>query len=198
MYVTINDDRLHTLGVDNNLLTSVPFYEDCEYEQMYPLLSVTLPEMFSVNLRDAIGQFLSQVNPAFGVTVHEIIDLACYYYSDWDSVVAVTDEFLHVGAIGEMRKHMNAALYDTIAGEIEMQRQIDMLSDAVKQFIGIIIGVLSRNNVPAIMDYGSCYKLTHIDDFGNVYFKMSVPSAVLDAVDNACGVLPADRCAGAF
>jgi hypothetical protein len=196
MFVPITDDRLHTLGVDENKLHEVPFYEDCEYEQAYPILNRLLPEMFSVNLKGPIEQFLAKIPPTFGVTVHEVIDLACYYYSDWDSVVAVTDEFIHVGALQEIRKNMVLAHYDTVTAEAEIQRCIDMLSEAVRELINIVVGMLSRNNVPAIMDFGSSYKLARIDDFGNAYFSMATPSAVYDAVENQQSIVPANRCAG--
>jgi hypothetical protein len=192
----ITDDRLHTLGVNLDILHEVPFYEDCEYEQVYPVLSATLPEIFSVNLFKELSQFVSQVLPIWGVTAYEIIDLACFYYSDWDSILLATEDFISAGAMYEVRQNMIAAHYDLVVAEAEIQRQLDMLKEASRELIDIVVGALSRNNVPAIVNFGSSYKLHNIDDFGNVYFKMVTPQAVYDAVDNQTCLLPADRCSG--
>ena len=53
-----------------------------------------------------------------------------------------------------------------------------VLSGALTTFIGIIIGMLTRARIPAITEYGCCYRLENIDDFGNVFFRLRNPSQV--------------------
>lgn len=187
MYVPIMDDRLFTKPIDTNLLTTTPFYTAEEYEQEYPRLTMRMPEMFSINLQDDVIEFITSVPPGFSATIEEVIDFACFYYSDWDTAhMAVIDEFVEVTALNDVRKNLTLACYDFFTAEKELQRQVEMLSDALKKIVNVILGVLARCNVPAIMDFGSCYRLMRVADNGDVYFKMEVPSRVYDEIENSC------------
>jgi hypothetical protein len=187
MFVPILDDRLFTKPADTNLFTSTPFHTAEEYEQEYPLLLMRGPELFSINLQDDLIEFITSVPPGFKADIHEVIDFACFYYSDWDTAhMAVLDEFIEANALDEIRRNMMIAHYDFFTAEKELQRQIDMLSDALRKFVNVILGMLARANVPAIMDFGSCYRLFKVDDFGNVFFRLENPTRVYDEVENSC------------
>lgn len=174
----VMDDRYFTLGTDNNILQNVLLYEATQYEQAYPGLCFSKPEMFSINLQDEIAHFITKAPPMFEVNVDCVIELACYYYCDWDSVVAVTDEFIHADVLNKVRTNLISAQYDLAHAEELLQDHIVMLSEALQRFIGVIIGVLSRMGAPAIMDYGSCYRLENITDNGDVYFRLRNPTQV--------------------
>lgn len=183
MPMRITDDRYFTAGTDNAILNEVQLYEPEMYEQSYPFIESTMPAKFSVNLYDEIIEFTTKAPPQFEIVIEEVIDLACYYYCDWDSVVAVTDEFLHIEALERARRSLTLANYDVKAAEEILQDMIVMLSDALKRVIGIIVGVLSRANAPAVVDYGSCYRLTGIDPYGNAYFELKNPSVVFATLE---------------
>lgn len=174
----VQDDRYFTAGTDNVILQNIPLYDAEQYEQIYPFLFAVKPEIFSINLRQELGQFIASAPPMFGVNADCVIELACYYYCDWDSVVAVTDEFIQADVINKVRDSLIAAHYDVAYAENMLQEYISVLSQALTQFIGVVIGVLSRMGAPAIMDYGCCYRLEQIDDNGNVYFRLRNPTVV--------------------
>lgn len=186
MFVPIQDERLFIQAPDTKLFTSTPFYTADEYEAQYPIIIMQKPEIFSINLQQEIMEFVTSCPPGFKAQVHEIIDFGCFYYSDWDSAhMAVLDEFIEVGAADDVRQNLTIGLYDALEAEKELQRQLEMLSEALKKFLTVILGVLARCDTPAILDFGSCYRLMRIDDFGNVYFKMEIPSRVFDEIENS-------------
>lgn len=184
MYVPIKDDRYFTLGIDSNLFQSTPLYEADEYEGMFLLTISHMPAIFSLNLRQEISQFAISVPPAFNITIHEVIDVACYYYADWDSPVIATDDFIDQQIVHSLREGLISAGIPSIMVENEVDRQIEMLSETLRNFIGMIIGVLSRCDVPAIVDFGSAYRLESIDECGNVFFKITPPEAVYQAIED--------------
>lgn len=185
--IPITDDRLFTKPADTNVFTNTPFYTAEEYEYEYPVMLLGMPNIFSINLQDDIIEFMTSTPPAFTVNMHEVIDFACFYYSDWDTAhMAVMDEFIEVNALDEIRQHLVRACYDYATAEKELQRQIDMLSEALRKFITTVLSVLARANVPAIMDFGSCYRLENIDDWGNVFFKIQPPDRIFDEIENSC------------
>lgn len=186
MFVPIQDERLFVQTPDTKLFTSTPFYTADEYDLEYPLIVTRKPEMFSINLKNEIMEFMTSCPPGFKAQVQEIIDFGCYYYSDWDSAhMAVLDEFIEVGAADDVRKELTLGLYDAFEAEKELQRQLEMLSEALKKFLTVILGVLAHCDTPAIENFGSCYRLHHIDDLGNAYFKMEIPSRVYDEIENS-------------
>lgn len=182
MYVHIGDDRYFTSGTDNVILQEIELYDSDQYEREYPRISSTMPEIFCVNLQDEILRFMTTASPQFEIDIEDVIDLACYYYCDWDAVVAVTDEFVNDYVLDKVRKSLVLAQYDVKTAEDMLQDLIVMLGEALKHFIGIIIGVLSRAGVPAIMDYGSCYRMKYIDNFNNIFFQLRNPPQVYDEI----------------
>lgn len=185
MYIPITDDRYFTAGTDHEVLFDTPFYTSEEYDEVYPTLVETMPGIFSVNLKEAMTKFATSSPPAFGVSLEEVIELACYYYADWDSVVAVTDELVRTETTHELRKSLTAVFLDVQAAEHELQNQLAMLTESLRDFINIVVGVLSRSNIPSIMDFGCCYRFYQIDNAGNVYFKIAVPEVVYKTVEQA-------------
>lgn len=183
MYIPVSDDRYFTSGTDNNLLQEIPLYEPEQYEEIYAKLSTIMPEMFSINLKEEIMEFTTTAPIQFEIAVDHVIDLACYYYCDWDSVVAVTDEFLHAEIKNKVMRSLTLAHYDTASADAMMQDLIVMLSEALQKFINAIIGVLSRTSAPAIMEYGCCYRLNNIDHFGNVFFILKNPTQVYSELE---------------
>lgn len=182
MYVPFENTRYHTLGSDSKLLEKTALYSDKEYELAYPFILRTKPALFSLNLRDEIAQFLTTAPPAFNATVHEVIDVACYYYSDWDSPMVVTDEFIDDQVLTSMRLQMALLPYTPQEAEDAVQFQIQMLSEALRTFISVIVGALARYGSAAVEDFGSIYRLDNIDEAGNVFFKIIPPDAVFEAV----------------
>lgn len=183
MFIPVTDNRYFTLGVDNLLLEQVSVYTADEYELAYPLISSSMPNIFSANLRDEIELFVTSAPPAFKVPIDDLISLSCYYYNDWESVNAVTDDVIKAEAVENLRKSLLRASYDSVTADEMLQEQIAMLTEALQRFIGVIVGVLSRAGVPAIMDYGSCYRLSNLDNIGNVYFTIRTPSSVYVELD---------------
>lgn len=187
MFVPILDDRLFTKVVDSKTMTSVPFHTAEEYEQEYPILCMRMPETFSINLQDDILEFITSVPPGFDATIHEVIDFACFYYSDWDTAhMAVIDEFIEVTVLDDLRKRLMLHNYDFFTAEKELQRQVDILSEALKKIINVVLSVLARAGVHSIMDFGSCYRSVNITDNGDVFFKLETPSRVYDEIENSC------------
>jgi hypothetical protein len=184
VYVPIKDDRYFTLGVDSNLFESTSLYEANEYEGMYRLTISHMPAIFSINLRHEISQFVISVPPAFDITMHEVIDVACYYYADWDSPVIATDDFIDQQVVHSLREGLLVAGIPPLMVEREVDRQVEMLSETLKNFIGMIIGILTRCDVPAIVDFGSAYRLERIDECGNVFFKITPPEVVYQAIED--------------
>ena len=177
MYVPF-ETRFFTLGVDENILKNTGFYTDEEYDAIYPLISNNMPEMFSINLREQIVQFGTTRPPQFNISVHEVIDLACHYYADGDSIRAVTDEFVNDQALAIMRLQLGKTYLDPRTVEQVLHSQIEMLGEAIKDVISVVISALSRFNVPAVEDFGSVYRLTNIDDIGNAFFQLQSPDIV--------------------
>lgn len=184
MNVPIGDDRFFLMGVDRDILHRTDHYLADEYERAFPLIETTYPRAFSINLRDDIVAFLTSAPPAFKVTVDEVIDLACFYYSDWDSIVAVADEFIQAQTIEDIRQSLRLAGLCTMAVEQQTQTLVIMLSDALKRFLGVIIGMLSRTNAPMIADYGCCYRVGAMFDDGTVLFQLSNPSVVYAYIED--------------
>ncbi|BAW19132.1 hypothetical protein [Ralstonia phage RP31] len=178
MNVPIGDDRYFMQGVDNLLLSEIPVYSDDEYELRWPLIQLSYPQLFSINMLGEMDTFLTSMPQQFEVEIEEAIDLACFYYCDWDSVVAITDEFLNEAIIEEARVGLIRNLGCAVTAETALQDSMAMLTTALQTFLNSIIGVLSRTGAPAIQDYGCIYRLDHIDDFGNVYFRMMNPSQI--------------------
>ena len=186
MFVPNQDNRLFMQELDMNLFTIIPYYTPDEYEQQYPLLLMKKPEIFSINLKDELMEFATSCPPGFTISVHEVIDFGCFYYADWDTAhMAIVDEFIEVGVTDTIRQHLINACYDVSSADEEFQRQLEILSEALRKLLTVILGILARCDAPSIMDFGSCYRLFRIDDFGNVFFKMEVPSQVFDAVENS-------------
>ena len=185
MSVPITDNRYFTLGVDDALAQEVPCYDSEEYESAFPSLATVLPEMFSLNLKSELEVFLTSSPPQFEVTADRAIDLACYYYSDWETMGVVIDEFIHTEVFQKAEKDMLAVRHLHPEAAAHLDEAMIILSGALTTFIGVIIGMLTRARVPAITEYGCCYRLENIDDFGNVYFRLRNPSQVF-----------ADQCGG--
>lgn len=177
MYVPF-ETRFFTLGVDDKILQSTGFYNDEEYEAIYPFISNNMPEMFSINLREQIIQFGTTRPPQFNISVQEVIDLACYYYSDTDSIRAVTDEFVDDQALAVIRLQLTKTHADPRTVERILHSQIEMLGEAIKDVISVVISTLSRFGVAAVEDFGSVYRLTNIDDIGNAFFQLQSPDIV--------------------
>ena len=178
MYVPFETTRYFTQGTNHALLLETPFYTEDEYSNVFQLLSSNVPEMFSINLREQIVQYGTTIPPQFNVSIHEVIDLACYYYSDWDCIRAVTDEFVDDQALALLRSQLSKSYSEPKALEAALQFHIEMLSEAVRDIINVVIGVLCRFNVAAVEDFGSIYRLTNIDDTGNVFFQIQSPDVV--------------------
>lgn len=184
MYVPITDNRYFTCGVDSTLFESTPLYEANEYEGMYLWMISHMPAIFSLNLRQEISQFIIAVPPAFNITIHEVIDVACYYYADWDSPVIATDDFIDQQIVHSLREGLLLSGIPPLMVEREVDRQVEMLSETLRNFIGMIIGVLSRCDVPAVVDFGSVYRLDNIDVHGNAFFKITPPEVVYQVIDD--------------
>lgn len=180
MLLPFHDNNFFTQGVDYGIMQNVPFYSFEEYESVFLSLLSSSPELISINLRDAILKLSTSYSPTFTVSTHEIIDIACQYYADYDSINAVTDEFVNDQLIASLKLHLKALYQQATNEEIEKQIQleIDMFSESVKEFMAVIVGALSRYNVPIVEDFGSVYRLTNIDEFGNVFFQLAAPNEI--------------------
>lgn len=178
MSVPITDNRYFTLGVDEELSTKIEAYDPEVYEREYPRISTQLPEMFSINLKGEMEVFITSSPPQFEVTVNRAIDLACYYYSDWDTMVVVMDEFIHTEVFHKAEKDTLAARHASPEAAARLEEAMIALSEALTAFVGVIIGMLTRARIPAITEYGCCYRLENIDDYGNVFFRLRNPSQV--------------------
>ena len=178
MSVPITDNRYFTLGVAEDLAPEIPCYDSGEYESAFPSLSTVLPEMFSLNLKNELEVFITTVPPQFEVTADRAIDLACYYYSDWETMVVVIDEFIHTEVFHKAEKEILAARISQPEAVARLENDMMVLSGALTTFIGVIIGMLTRARIPAIAEYGCCYRLENIDDYGNVFFRLRNPSQV--------------------
>lgn len=178
------EDRYFMRGIDHSLLEEVSTYTEYEYEFRYPLIQMSMPQLFSINMLDELNKFMTSVPPHFDVEVEEVIDQACYYYCDWDSVVAVTDEFLNTAIIEEVRVALVQNYESTVRADNVLQDSIAILSSALQTLIAAVIGVLARIGAPAITDYGCCYRLHRIDNSGNVYFNLMNPSQIFQYLEN--------------
>lgn len=178
MFLQITDNRYFTLGVDDILSQNLDAYDVEQYEREYPRISSTMPELFSINLKEEIENFITKAPPQFKITIEQVIELACYYYSDWETMVAVIDEFIQIEVLFEAKKNLILTSLDIDRDTLILEELMGMLSEALTNFIGIIIGMLTRAGIPAIAEYGCCCRLENIDDYGNVYFRLCNPSQV--------------------
>lgn len=178
MFIPITDNRYFTLGVDEELSLKVDAYDPEQYEREYPRISSTMPELFSLNLIGELETFITSAPPQFEVTAERAIELACYYYSDWDTMVVVIDEFIHTEVFFKAEKDTVAARHISPEAAARLEEAMVTLSVALTNFIGVIIGMLTRARIPAITEYGCCYRLEDIDDNGNVFFRLQNPSQV--------------------
>lgn len=179
-YIPINDDRFFIGGLDSLIMQSIPTYEEEEYRVLYPEIQRRLFNTFSINMQEAIVEFITTVSPLLHVDIKDVIDLACFYYNDMDSVVSIVDEFVDEKTTNDILNELILAHYDVQAANQLLEAQIAMLTDALRPFIDLITGVLSRAGVPAIFNYGSCYRLFNIDDSYNVYFTIRNPDSVYE------------------
>lgn len=187
MYVAIEDDRYHLQGVDHLKMSNAKVYTDEEYALYYGMLRTSYPDMFSINLFKQMNELLSTVDLAFDIQLEEVIDFACYYYCDWESVVAITDEFISAQCIQDLHSSLLKGLEDPVKASVALAEFVGILNSALQKFITDIISVLSRTSAPAIIDYGCCYRLDGIDDHGNVFFKLQTPDQVYEYLDSeAC------------
>jgi hypothetical protein len=187
MIVPNGDDRYFTMGVDQGLFDFIPIYAVEEYDEHYPRILQRMPERFSITLREEIVRFVTSVPPSLHVEVADVIDLACYYYCDWESVVAVTDEFLSSRDLESLRQDLRVALSDPKRIEEQIQEQLIMLTGALQKLIGTVISVLQRFMSPAVSDFGSVYRLADIWDNGLVVFQMCNPTQIHGALEDAEG-----------
>lgn len=176
--VPFGDNRYFTAGADNALMQNTELYEVDNYDLMFGMIAQSYPNTICINLREEMDQFLASAPPVFDIKIEEIIELACFYYCDWDSVVAVTDEFLQAQTIEDLRQELAKHIADENALQERVNDTIAVLSQALQRFIGVVIGVLTRANAPAIVDYGCCYRLESIWDNGTVFFQLCNPARV--------------------
>lgn len=187
MSIPITDNRYFTLGVDDELARSLDIFDPQEYEREYIRMSIEMPELFSLNLKEEIEILITTSPPRFRVDPDRAIELACYYYSDWNTMVTVIDEFIQTELY--MRAEKELILSQDCTPEVieKLDEEAILVSGALTRFIGVIIGLLTRAGAPAITEYGCCYRLENIDDFGNVFFRLRNPSQVY-----------ADLCGGVY
>lgn len=178
MAFPITDNRYFTLGVDNELSKIIDVYDPETYEREYPRISTQFPDMFSLNLKSEMEVLVTSSPQQFEVTAERAIELACYYYSDWDTMIVVIDEFIHTEIFHKAEKDTIALRHIDAEAAARLEEAMIMLSEALTTFIGVIIGLLTRARIPAISEYGCCYRLENIDDYGNVYFRLCNPSQV--------------------
>lgn len=180
----MSEGRYFLMGVDPLTLEDVAVYTEDEYEFRWPLIRMSYPEMFSINLFDAMNEFLTSSPQQFDIEIEEAIDLACFYYCDWDSVKAITDDFLNAAVIEEARVSLIRTYGSSDRADSVLQDSIAVMTSALQAFISTVISVLGRVGAPAIVDYGSCYRLDRISDSGDVYFKMRNPCQVFYYLEN--------------
>ncbi len=178
IFTPINDDRFFMGGLDNSILQDIPTYEVDEYRLMYPIIQLRLAHKFSINMQEEITEFITSVSPLLQVDVPAVIDLICFYYNDIDPVISVADEFVDNQKVEEIFNTLVQLHYDTETAQQLLEAQIAVLTDAMRPFIEVITGVLSRVGVPAIYNYGSCYRLSNIDSVYNVFFTIRHPDNV--------------------
>lgn len=187
MIIPNGDDRYFTMGVDQGLFDFIPIYTCDEYELHHPRLVERMPFQFCITLREEIIRFVTSVPPMLPVEVPDVIDLACFYYCDWESVVAVTDEFVSSRDLEGLREGLRLARADPRRIDEQIQEQLIMLTAALQKLIGAIIGVLQRALCPAVMDYGCVYRLADLRDDGLVVFQLANPTQVFGALEGAEG-----------
>jgi hypothetical protein len=184
MMIPIRDKRYFMGGVNSLILQATRVLTAEEYERIFPQIESSYPTLMSINMRDAMETFITNAPPSFNVTVDDVFDCSCFFYSDWDSIVAVTDEFIQAQGVEDVRRWLLQVDPDPEVAEARLQDLILMLDAALKNLISTIIGVLSRANAPAIIDYGCCYRLNSIRNDGTVVFQLSNPSVVYQDIED--------------
>ena len=179
MNLPINEHSYFMLGLDDRITEAVPYYTSAEYEIAHSSILLKMPLLFSINLKKEIVTFITKAPPHFVSNINQVIEIACYYYNDWESVVAVTDEFIQTEVLDKVRNSLVVS-YDgnTSIAQERLDDIIAQLATALVEFITTIIDVLSRAGVPGIEDYGSAYRLDCVHDSGDIYFRLHTPEQV--------------------
>lgn len=172
----VTDDRYFTTGTDTLWIQDVPVFIASEYEQRWPWLTMNYPDLFSINLSEAISTFITSISPHHSVSIPEVFEFACHCGMEWDGVMAPTGEFAYSPVIEEA---INTLFQCSDHKQINQQRLAESMEIAVPallEFLNTLVGVFVRIGAPVIENYGFCYRLSHIDEHGNVYFKLTTPS----------------------
>jgi hypothetical protein len=176
-FFPINNTSYFTLGLDDSITQKVPCYTLEEYTATYPNILLTMPVLFSLNLKNEIETFVTKAPPHFVTDIKQVIDMACYYYNDWESVVAVTDDYIQTDVLEKVRYAIAAdCLGDAVLAQKRLDDIIADLATALVEFITSIIGVLSRARSPGVMDCGSAFRLDNVHESGDVYFQLRSPT----------------------
>lgn len=173
-----SEDDYFRSGINNLILSEMPVYSPGEVFKNSRLLS-NVPQLLTINLSRELSNLHTCLHPELNMDIEDIINMACYYYCDWDSVVAVMDEIISPEQnkkLQDMLVYSSQEAYDNVMA---------VMTGGVTQFVAVIIGFLSKANSPAIMNYGSIYRLHSISTSGLVAFLRSSNEDIAYAFDNA-------------
>lgn len=179
-FVPINDDRFFLSPLDTRLLMDVPFYTEEEYTKSFNGVCLRYPHIFSINLHNEIVEFVTSVSPLLSISVATIIDAACFYYRDLDAGFNVVDDLVSKEKMDAILHTLMLEHYDLETANILLDAQLALLLESSRKMINVVEGIMSRMNVPAILTFGSIYRLDKVDNNNTVYFIRRTPEQVYD------------------
>lgn len=179
-FIPIKDDRYFLQKLNTKLLMNVPLYNEEEYTKSFPALCLKYPLIFSINLQEAVVEFNTTVSPLLEVTINTILDSACFYYGDLDAGFNILDDLVSKEKMESIVKYLMVENYDLRTAEELLEAQTALLLECSRKVINIVEGIMSLMNVPAILNFGSIYRLDRIDNNYTVYFIRRTPEQVYD------------------